>query len=253
MDFLFTTGKPPAAAASRSTPIAWKVNEYSALRLVPREAGSSPNQHPAATSAAQLRSSLATVEAVLRPGLVAPLLSAPELADLAPTLSTALAAAGPDDDVLLISTSRREQGLLGAPLSVTARLFVQDGALQMIVHEARFDALSTWRAARVLPSPGFGSRGQASGVTLRGAAAVARRADWLALALAGAAASPAAPVASGSAARAAPADSAVERPRDASFYDAQAQRLKGLLNLREQGLISEEEYQRKRLDILQSL
>ncbi|MBI5717233.1 MAG: SHOCT domain-containing protein [Burkholderiales bacterium] len=43
------------------------------------------------------------------------------------------------------------------------------------------------------------------------------------------------------------------RPRDAAFYEQQELRLRALQRLREQGLITEEEYQRKRREILDAL
>jgi hypothetical protein len=177
-----------------------------------------------------------------------------ELADLAPAISKALAAASPADDVLLLSTSRRETGFLSVPLSVTARLFMQDSALNVVINDVRLDALSAWRAARVLPTLRFGSRTTASAAALRGKAAAPRRTDWLAIDVTAvdavstrAAATPSPPRATGD------ENKLADRPRDAGYFDAQAQRLKGLLGLREQGLISEDEYQRKRGEILQAL
>ena len=51
-----------------------------------------------------------------------------ELAEVVPVLARAFSAAGAGDDVLLLSTSRRDRGLLSLPLSATARMFVQDNA-----------------------------------------------------------------------------------------------------------------------------
>jgi hypothetical protein len=103
-----------------------------------------------------------------------------------------------------------------------------------------------------------------------------RRADWLVFALtegdrvapvppplvAPAAAVPAAavapllaapPVVAPAPAAPAAVAPAAPQPRDERFYDEQSQRLKGLQRLRDQGLISEAEYQQKRREILQAL
>src|SRR6185369_6199039 len=105
----------------------------------------------------------------------------------------------------------------------------------------------------------------ASTVSLQSAGAPNRRGDWIALPLAAAttpaapaltapAAAPAALVAPAAAAAPAPAPAAPgARPRDAAFYEEQAQRLKGLKMLRDQGAITEEEYQQKRKEILSAL
>ena len=107
--------------------------------------------------------------------------SADELAELAGPLSQAFASAGPQDDVLLLSTSRREAGLLGTPYGVTARLFVQDGALQVIVNDARLDFVNVYRGTKVLPEFRFGTRQAASSAVLSTTAGAARRSDWVAL------------------------------------------------------------------------
>ena len=99
--------------------------------------------------------------------------------------------------------------------------------------------------------------------------------DWLALATTGVAEAPSAPVpvpataqrattqpapaqpaaAPAAALPAAPASQPppAARPRDPGFADEIEQRLLTLKRLRERGLISEEEYQQKRRDILQLL
>jgi hypothetical protein len=57
---------------------------------------------------------------------------------------------------------------------------------------------------------------------------------------------PAAPVAAASA-------PAAPRPRDAAFFEEQELRLRALKRLRDGGLISEDEYQQKRREILEKL
>ncbi len=248
MDFLFTAaGAPRAADVSREAPRVWKFGEFSALALQPREAGSSANQPPVKVNPETLRSRLAAIEFSAAPGRNLALFSADELNDLVPALARALATAGPGDDALLFSTARREGGFLATPLSMTARLFAADGALNLLVDNPRLDALTTFRAGRIVPSLAFGGRNAASAAQISSAAALSRRADWLVIALAedqrmAQQPSPAlvpALVPAAAAPRTAPvAEPAAPRPRDARFYDEQAQRLKGLPQLREQGVIT---------------
>ena len=261
MDFLFGTGVPRAADVTAAAPRVWKLGEYSAIALQPREAGSPPNQHPATLAPDALRTRLAAVEFTASNGRVLPLFAADEAADLATALARAFAAAGPGDDLLLFATARRESGFLGLPLSVMARLFVADGELQLIVDSTRSDTLGMFRAARIVPTLGFGQRARASAAKVGSAQASTRRADWLAFAVAGGQAVPAAtlsapppnPGGTSRAAAASPPAAAPARVRDERFYEEQSQRLKGLQRLREQGLLSEAEYQQARREILQSL
>jgi hypothetical protein len=44
-----------------------------------------------------------------------------------------------------------------------------------------------------------------------------------------------------------------QRPRDAAFFEEQENRLRALKRLRDNGLISEEEYQAKRREVLDQL
>jgi len=231
----------------------WQIREFTRVELAPREAGAEPNEHPASLSAEALREQLARVRFAARNGSQ-PLLTADELADLAGPLSQALQRAAPADDVLLLSSARREKGLLGAPTAVTARLFVQGGKLQLIVHDARFEFFDAYRGTNVTPRFRFGSRSAAGAVALEGANALNRRADWLSLA----AAQPSAPAAAAQ-------EKNLEKSPGTDQVQEKAQekaqekgldierRLETLKRLRDKNLISEDEYQQKRKDLLQQL
>lgn len=261
MDFLFGTSAQPPVSSNGRTQV-WKVAEFSAIRLVPREAGAPANAHPAQADAEALRAALQGVSATLGSGTSAktgPLFAAGELAEIVPALSAALAAAGPDEDLLLLSTSRRTDGFLSTPLSASARLFMADGRLQIIVQEARADVYGIFRGTKVLPTLKFGSRNADSGQSVRGPAGSQRRGDWLALDLRSVVVRPvvmadpnsAVPAAMAPAAAApAPAAPAV---RDNAFFEQQELRLKTLKRLRDQGLITEQEYEEKRRAIVNSL
>ncbi len=251
LDFLFgkKTGEN-AAAQIDPKQRHWRLGEFTTIQIVPRETDAAPNQHPAAWSADALRPPLAAVRAELRGG-AQPLFAGDELEALVGPLSQALSLAGPDDDVLLLSTHRRGSGILIAPLGITARLFVQDGRLQLIVHDARLDFVDAYIGTKLAPTFTYGSRAKAGEAVLQGAALQSRRADWVTMVPAAVAAAPA---------QAAPPPAAVSppaalttRPRDAGFADEIEQRLLTLKRLLDRGLITEAEYQQKRQEVLKLL
>ena len=274
MDFLFGSKKPEATeTASNPERRTWRIGEFTAVQLSKSEAGSAANQHPANLHPEGVKQQLALVRVQVK-GRSQPLFSPDELNELAEPLSQAFANAKAGDDVLLLSTARRDGGVLSTPLGVTARLFVQGGALNLIVNDARRDFVNAYIGSRIAPQFEFGSRAKAGEASLQSAAAPNRRADWVALPVAAAVTPAAAPIAAPAApapiqpraAAAMPAAVAVpaaqtapvvapgvSKARDDAFYAEQAQRLKGLKSLRDQGAITEDEYQQKRKEILSTL
>jgi hypothetical protein len=258
---LLAGGVSTTLAADKRT---WQIREFTRVELVPREAGAEPNEHPASLSADALRDQLAQVRFVA-PNGSQPLLAADELADLAGPLSQALQRAAPTDDVLLLSSARREKGLLGAPTAVTARLFVQGGQLQLIVQDARFEFFDAYRGTNIAPRFRFGSRSAAGAVKLEGTNALNRRPDWLSIAAQASVQPAAAQVKSlerGSAKDPANSQGQVqnqgliqEKAQDKTQEKGQdiERRLETLKRLRDKNLISEDEYQQKRKDLLQQL
>ena len=260
----------------------WTIGDYSWVQLADKERGAPDNQHPAAISSEQLRTLLGSVQTTVD-GKTSSLFSSFELGDVAGALSKAFAAAKPGDDVLLV-TSARHEGFEFTPHAVTARLFVQGGALNLIVHDARYDFFNQTRGSNRPPNFTFGSRESAGADPLGSNLGANRRKDWLALNVAASAtvaapavqvpgpitpagvAPPAAPapaaVAPGAAATpaaAAPATPAVPAPaatppvHDKAWYDQMETRLEALKRLRDRNLISEDEYQKKRREILDAL
>lgn len=278
LDVLFGKSQVRGAEAGPPTPSShrrvWTVREFTEIRLVPRESAAPRNHHPAVYTPEQLRRWMETIT-FARDGRHEPLFGADELAELPGPLAQALASASPDDDVILLSTSRRDGGVLATPLGLTARLFVQPaGALNLVVHDARLDFYNAYRGSKMLPEFAFGSRERAGAVRLASSAGEGRRGDWLAFRgtpgapaaadgrlQGGAGAANAGPGgaavesagASGAASRAAPAPTPAGGGRDARFYEEQEQRLQALKRLRERDLISEEEYRSKRKEILDAL
>lgn len=243
MDFIFSSnGQAPRNQA------VWKYAEFSALRLVEQEDGASPSEHPVQLDPASLASQLARVEFDSGKGRMRPLFSRDELEEMAPRLSQALALARPDQDLLLVSSARREGGALSLPQTLTARLFSRQGELNLIVQQARADLLGQFRSTGLTPRIDFGSRQADSGVRLQTSAGNLARGDWVRLPL-----TAGMPVTKSATAQSPTATAPVRPARDQAFYATQGQRLLGLRQLREQELLSEEEFQRKRQEVIDGL
>jgi hypothetical protein len=254
MDFLFGNGAPRASDTVRGSQRVWKVGEFTAIALQAVEAGNTPNQHPAKVNPDTLRNRLAGIE-FNNSGRSLSLFSADELNDIVPHIVQALAAAKPGDDLYLLSTARRELGMLGLPVSITARLFMANDRLNLIVDSARQDTMSMFRSAHMIPALSFGSRSAMSpnavAVALTSRSGEVKRGDWVQLSMADVErVETAVPAPAISPAVAAPAAAGSREP---GFYDEQARRLKGLQSLRDQGLLTEAEFQAKRREILQGL
>lgn len=256
MDFLFTSGAPPMADRAEDVQRVWKIGEFSAIRISPREAGAKPNQYPVAVEASVLQRYLAGMQFEASGGRYRALFDKSELGELAPALASALVAAGPNDDLLVLTSARREAGFISVPQSVSARIFAVGAELNVIIDETRGDAITQHRVSKIVPEITFGSRSQPSRAKLKVSGGNLVRPDWAVFNLAaelrpvvvqpGTAAptvAPAAPV----------LQQAPARARDEAFYADQAKRLSGLKALREQNLITEAEYQRKRQEIIDGL
>jgi len=246
----------------------WTLGDFSWVRRAPIEQGAAPNAQPAQLSPEAIEALLAPVRATVE-GKQVPLFTKAELKDLANALGEALALAQPGEDLVLASTARRDRTFARAE-GVTARLFVQGGTLNLIVHDARLAFMDRWIDENIQPTFVYGARGTASLAQLQAPRAKRLRPDWLAWPLAPvpastpAAVAVAAPVApapvpeappvpaatpvAAPAAAPAPAPAAQDEP-----YEAKAQRLRTLKRLRDENLISEAEYQEKRAAILKAL
>ncbi|MFN7957367.1 MAG: hypothetical protein U0P46_03425 [Holophagaceae bacterium] len=250
------------ALASEPDQTQWRLANFTWLKRVPAEPGAAPNAHPAILSDEALVAALGPVQATVE-GQSVPLFAKDELKGLARPLREALALARPGEDLILLSTFKRGGGFMEMPVGLTARLFVADGALNLIVHDARLSFMDRYSADRTLPTFAYGSRATASGAALEAPQATRRRADWLSFPLAPAPVQSAAPAPTPAptpapAAKPAPgpapsAAAPASATRDEAFYEAQAQRLRALKKLRDENLLSEAEYQAKREAILKEL
>lgn len=249
MAFVFKGSLPRMSPAvdGREAPTAWRVGEYSGVRRVPKEAGSGANDYAGPWMERDVGELLQQVSFEASGKRAQPLFGRDEADALARVLVDAFAVANVDEDILIASTARREGGLLDMPKTVTARVFVSEGQLNLIVHSVREDAASYWRGTKLVPSLTFGSRQHASTTKLVAPQGSNRRGDWLQLAIGRKAVTRTQPP------PVTPVRTAASPARDESFYAQQAQRLKGLQALHTQGLISDAEYQDKREEVLKGL
>ncbi len=260
----------------------WRINDYSTVELVAREPGTPDNQHPFSVDRETLRSWLQQVN-VLRNGTAKPLFGSDELSNVVPSLAEALANARADQDIALVSSAHHEDNSFFSITAVTARLFVVDGHLNLIVHDARVDFYDAARGSGMAPHFTIGSRTSEGSWPVRSAAATNKRADWLVLGSAPpppapapavaplappapiappapvtppAAISPPAPVAPPTpiapATAPAPAAAVPAVPAPAAPADAE-QRLLTIKRLYDKGLITKSEYEKKRAEIIKGL
>ncbi|MFT5535330.1 MAG: hypothetical protein ACI802_003594 [Candidatus Paceibacteria bacterium] len=166
---------------------------------------------------------------------------------LARGLTAALSKAGPQQDALFFIVSSGNSGLFGNKLGNSGRAFIDQHGLNIILGEARVDFIGRYRATRMRRAFDFGSRTVASPVRLSADGMRHARSDWVVVPL-GATAAPAMLMA--------PAQPvhmmAAPVVQDEKYYAAQEERLKSLKRLRAQELITEQEYQAKRADILKA-
>jgi len=247
-----------SAAALDGAQLVW-AHDDEMVRLVAREAGSRPSQHPARYDATALAEALAGVR-LRREGEAMPLLRPADAQRLAQPLAQALAQAGPDQDVVFALQLSLPGALVGRnEVTLAGRAFVAEDRLQLILGdlfrsvvapEFYRSPVAERRVDRRLHPHVPGTRSSETvhegvefvptpGVVLNRVGAGTRR-DWLLI-----------DVGTASMAREAPAP-AVDAQQPARAASAE-ERLLQLRRLREQGLITDEEYQRKRREIIAQL
>lgn len=214
----------------------WKLADFTWVKHSRREAGSPDNAHPAKVEAERLRQVLASIQVENPKGN---LFATEEIGYLVTPIQEALALAEANEDLVLLSTHRRGGNFLNTPYGLTARIFVQEGRLNLIVHDARLDFMDQYRTTQILPTFVYGSRTTAGNPVLSAPEGKSHRKDWLSFNLEGAP-------------KAAATEVAAPAPKTRP-YQEQEERLRGLKRLREENLISEEEFQKKREEILRNL
>jgi hypothetical protein len=257
------------------------------VRIETRERGAPLNQHPVAIEPATLRALLMRVQLPQKDN--DPVFNAADLDEIVAPLAKALAQVLPEQDVsFAVSGRHRGFGLIIPREVTTARVFFAEGRMNLIFGLVREDWESRYRATAYLIPFEPGKRAAPVDRSVRVAAsggAVAKRADWLvldplapppveapadaatpkpAVVIPATGAAPAAPAATvpAPAPQAAPVPQAAPAPQAAggappadsdALYRQTAERLKALKKLRDDGVITEEEYQQKRREILKGL
>jgi hypothetical protein len=256
----------------------WRTSDYGNVQLVPREAGAPLNQHPVKFQPEALKAQLEGVTAMID-GVSRQLFTPEEVQSDVAALVEAFAKARPDQDVLLVSVARHEGGLFLAPSAITSRMFYLGDRLNFIVRDTRFDFYDKVRGTNLNPTWVVGSRTAPGSAVLSRLGATSQRPDWLvfdmtqlpptpvaqplvvapAVQAAPSPAPAAAPAPAPRPAAAAPvvvpvAPPAAAAPAATSPAAADAEhRLETLKRLYDKGLISSEEYQRKRKEIIDAL
>lgn len=255
------------SAAGRVVQMVYE-GRFSYVRIETREPGAPTNQHPVAITPAALRATLD--QARLRNGNEA-LLTAKQLDEITAPLATALGRVTPEQEAsFAVSDQFGYLGTLAAKSVTTGRVFQRDGQLNLIVGLLRYEFENQFRASGYLVPFEPGQRAKAvdrsAKLVVASGAGSSKRDDWLVLGLAAApavaapASAPAVPAQPGAAPAATAASAATApatpapAPADAdALYRATAERLKTLQRLRDSGLITEQEYQEKRKQILKDL
>lgn len=259
-------------AASADDTMKW--GEWDFLRIETRGSQAQPSAQPVQLTEEQVATALASIriqgfkETTL-------LFSEDEIRRFAPAIAIGLAKANAYQDLAFVSTGQHAwSGLMAPLLANSGRIFFSEGRLNLILGSAHVDFLSDLRqGSRQAPRFDLGSRGTRSPkVTIvgvdKGDAKIIRE-DWVAIAI-GDAVAPAAPAvpaanavnrdrimpvspASRPVAQPAPQATPAAEPAADPFYSKQEVRLRSLKRMRDQGLITDEEFQQKRAEILKNL
>ena len=258
-------GQVPLHAAPPKTRRQWDISVFSWIRRAPAEPGAPANSHPFQVTPKVLEQALGSV-LVASPQGEEHLFDESEAAGLSRSMSEALAVTLPGEDLELVSTVKRLGAISSYALTVTARVFVVGGRLNLLVHDARRDAAFAYTMDFQMPKFEFGSRAKASPVALKAEGAEVRRPDWLALPLpaplpqalpAPVPAAPPAPAVTPAAPPAPAVTPAPPRPVPAPAAPAPAPtlepRLLRLKQLREQNLITEDDYAKRKQELLKEL
>lgn len=250
--------------------LAWSSSDFDRIYLL-AESADANYLHPQNLAAEPLAKALMLLNSNAEKS-PKPIFDEASSANFAAGLVAALGKATPKQEALFFVGSRIGFGaatsFLMPSLANTGRAFIDAQGLNIIFGEVQDDYFGAFRSNRMLRSYDFGSRGRAGKVKLSSNGLSHPRADWVIIPLSGSGpaakpvnvavpvtpviAEPAqhqiAPILVQPAGRAAP-----PAVRDESFFQAQEARLKNLKKLRDQNLITEEEYQAKRREILKDL
>lgn len=226
------------------------------VRLAARD-GDGPNSHPADLDRGQVRQSLSLLRLKLKPEDEPVELFTPDEAEfLSVQLAKAFQKASSGQDVSTATIGLRKTRFgLREPRRTTARIFIKDGRLNLLLGQAQADVPDTDSTLRgidprlvedVTGARTITGRPPAWQMVSGGGAVSIKRHDWAVVTLSAVAATTAAPT---------PADLAVQglAPPPPPMPRSIEERLRLLDNLNAKGLLSPEEYGNKRKQILESL
>lgn len=279
--FVYASGRPSYGFQPGKDVVAtlWQAGEYGYVRIVTIEgAAQGSNDQPVNLTPEQIREAFSRLQIQKNNKEPKPLFTERELNNIAKPLAQALAEARPDQDISF-AVADREGGVLASVFSpllmTTGRVFYKNGELNVILGTVQTPFESQLRATGVMPDFTPGSRNNPAGLQKKivlGPAmqyASAGREDWIQINTASGltapgqiATGPSQPVIAAPPPQPrmpAPASSGTGMERGGSDYRSEdyyrqiETRLKGLKRLREQGLITEQEYQQKRQAIIDQL
>jgi hypothetical protein len=235
---------------------------FNYVRIERAEDGAAPNLHPLDITEEDLARLLGAVRLGTKP-----LLDKDDLDEIVPHLAAALDKATAQQDVSFAVAGKHSAfGLFAARDVTTGRLFNTADGLQLIVGLAHqpFEDQFKARGTLIPFEPGRRAAPLAGVLTLKVAASAGtlQRPDWVVLRPATTAQAPAPAVMPASPAKLAPAaapsavspvqPAASATPVDARFREI-SERLKTLDRLRDSGLITPQEYEQKRKQVLDGL
>ena len=256
---LVMLGLAGSAFAAESKQLAWYITQFTYVKRVAKEANAPANDQPIKLAPEMVSQDLAAVRLNQNEALF----GSEELKDLVWPICQALSRAKSNEDVVLLSTSARGGGLLGTRSALTARLFVKEGRLNLILHDTRFAFYDSYLGTHKSPEFKFGSRTEPSPVDVDCLGAEKVRGDWLTFPVilynpkpAVGAMVPAAAIPSAAPAPVAaplPVPKSAPQARDEAYYEQQQVRLRAIKRLHDEKLISDEEYNEKRKELLGGL
>lgn len=245
----------PAAAAERR--MLWQSRDQF-VALEPQDAvktGSAAlNEHPAAITDAQLATLLATLQfRATESAATEPLFTRNTLETLTPQLTLGLGKAAPGEDITfaVIGLHDALYGLTKEPRVTTGRLFVRNGRLNLIIGLAQQD-VNEREDRRLAPFTPGSRKAEAAGewrlqVPTEQTGYTMVRRDWVTVA------TDWQPRPSVDSPSTAPLKQAPAVPNQREQLRSPAERLTILKELKTKGLITDEEYRSKRLQILNEL
>jgi len=257
MAWWLIAGIQPGTAAAAERHLLWQSRDQF-VALEPQDAEktgpATPNEHPAATTAVQLATLLAPLQ-FQSTGSAAtePLFTSKTLEVLIPQLIPGLQKAAPGEDITfaVIGLHDALYGLSKEPRVTTGRLFVNNGRLNLIIGLAQRD-VNEREDRRLAPFTPGSRKAAAAGewllhVPTEPSGYTLVRRDWVNVATNWQ------PIPSADSPPTTPSYQAPAVPKQREQSRSPAERLTTLKELKDKGLITDEEYRSKRLQILNEL